>query len=100
MAYDYDNATKDTLDEYAKTLGLELDLGKSLNSLVKLVKEAEKSQGGLFGDEGKMPTAKSVSPDAPKWLLHPENKRVFEYTEALADNHLIPCDEHGNRLDQ
>lgn len=100
MAFDYDNANKDSIDEYARTLGLELDLSKPLASLVKEVRTAEKRQGSLFGDEGKTPTASSIKLEDVKWLLHPVNLRVFEYTDALLDNGLVPCDEHGNRLDQ
>jgi hypothetical protein len=94
--FDYDTCSKDTLEEYASSLNLKLDMAKPLKTLVEQVKKAEKS---LFGTPDK---AEVVKPTPPKpeyqHLKHPTNGKVFTYTQALHDHGLLPCDEDGNLI--
>jgi hypothetical protein len=83
MAFDYDNCDKNQLDEYASTLGLTLDLRKSIKTLIEETKAAESALA--------VPREKAAVKDVPRWLKHPVNGRIFEYTDALFEYGLIPC---------
>jgi hypothetical protein len=85
MAFNYDNCTKDQLDEYASTLGITLDMRKSLANLIEDVKKAEPKPDKAIAEAG------NVAKEKPRWLRHPKNGRIFEYTDALFEYGLIPC---------
>ena len=95
--FDYDNATKDTLEEYASSLNLKLDMSKPLKTLVEQVKKVEKSLFGLAEATGIAERAGNAKPDY-QWLKHKTNGRVYNYTEALHQHGLVPCDETGALL--
>ena len=89
MSFDYENCTKDTLAEYATQFGITLDMRKSLDTLIAQVKKEEAG-----GEKAKAEPPKP----AARFLLHPVNGRVFEFTQALFEHGLIPCDEDGKRV--
>jgi hypothetical protein len=95
--FDYDTCSKDTLEEYANSLNLKLDMSKPLKTLIEQVKKVEKS---LFGVPEPTDIAERVSPPKPEyqWLKHKTNGRIFNYTLALHEHGLLPCDEEGNLL--
>jgi hypothetical protein len=95
--FDYDNATKDTLEDYATSLNLKLDMSKPLKTLVEQVKKVEKSLFGPVEAPGIVERAGNVKPDY-LWLRHKTNGRVYQYTEALHEHGLIPCEETGALL--
>jgi hypothetical protein len=95
--FDYETCDKNTLEDYANSLNVKLDMSKPLKTLIEQVKKVEKS---LFGIPDKTDIAERVSQAAPEylWLKHKTNGRIFSYTRALHEHGLIPCDENGNLL--
>jgi hypothetical protein len=96
MALDFDfaNATKDSLEEYAGTLGITLDLRKPLDKLIKEVQTAVMQASIPLTEPAAGP---QTNPEPkPRFLRHPQTKRVFEWTDALFEHGLLPCDQNGN----
>lgn len=92
---DIGTAGKDDLADFARAeLGMELDLSKPVRSLRQEVRGAFELMSD--GDEGEEPEAPTQAPD---FLRHPVNGRVFPCTPMLlARGDMIPCDEDGKEL--
>jgi hypothetical protein len=95
--FDFEGCDKNSLEEYANSLNLKLDMAKPLKTLIEQVKKVEKS---LFGTPDKTDIAERPLQPKPEyqWLKHKTNGRVFNYTPALHEHGLLPCDEDGNLL--
>jgi len=92
MAFDYASCTKDQLDEHAAGMLLSLDLRKSLDVLIT---ETKAHEAKLSGVPKAHVEANAPPKGKPKFLRHPVNNYIFEYTETLHEAGLIPCDERG-----
>lgn len=85
MSKDISDMNKDELDEYAKGIGIDLDMRKTLDNLKKEVAGAKVH-----------PELISIAPVSKGYLLNKSTGLWFPWTKMLeARGDLVPCDENG-----